>query len=68
MTLAHFYDAHANEVSAWRERVQAEKSVKQDKRKRAVDEQRVARQKKQKVVNEERRVSIEGIVDTTYLK
>ncbi|CAM9196126.1 unnamed protein product [Laminaria digitata] len=68
MTLAHFYDAHANEVSAWRERVQAEKSAKQEKRKRAVDEQRVARQKKQKVLNEERRVSIEGIVDTTYLK
>lgn len=44
------------------------KSVKEEKRKRAAQELRVARQKKQKIVNEERRVSIERIVNTTYLK
>lgn len=68
MTLEHFYKAHANEVSDWLERVRAEESAKQEKRKRAADEHRVARQKKQKVMSEERRTSIEGLVDTTYLR
>lgn len=68
MTLAHFYEVHADRVNAWLEKVRAEKSAKEEKRKRAAEEQRVARQKKQKVLNEERREAIAGIVDTSYLK
>lgn len=68
MALAHFYDVDANKVSAWLERVHAKESSKQQKSKPGTEEQRVARQKKQKLVNGERRVSMEGIVDTTYLK
>lgn len=68
MTLAYFRTGHANEVNAWLERVRQEKNAEQEKRKRAASEQRNARQKKQKVVTEQRRASIEGIVNTSYLK
>lgn len=68
MTLAYFRTRRANEVSAWMDRVRQEKKDQQEKRKRAADDQRNARQKKQKVKNEQRRTSIEGITNTTYLK
>jgi hypothetical protein len=68
MTLAYFRTGHANEISAWMERVQREKTEKEEKRKRVAEEKRIVRQKKQKVDNEQRRTSIEGIVNTSYLK
>lgn len=68
MTLAYFRTSHANKVNAWMERIRQEKSAQQEKRKRAAAEQRNTRQKKQKVENEQRRTSIEGITNTSYLK
>lgn len=56
MTLAYLTKAHADKVSVWPERVRAEKSAQQEKRKRAAEEQRVAREKKQKIVYMARRV------------
>lgn len=68
MTLEYFFEAHADEVSSFLNRVRAEEEAKQQKRKREAGEKRAARQTKQKMVNHDRRTSIERLAGTTYLR
>lgn len=67
MTLAHFYEAHANKVSAWLERMHGEERPTREARTSARGtEGRVPREAKGR--GGRSRVSIKGIVNTTYLK